>query len=218
MNCRIVQTSGNRNLFQLARKQALMLLLVFSFCSVAFAQPANDDPCNAIALTVAATCTYTTYTNAAATASTGVPAPGCANYLGGDVWFSIVVPAGGSFVIDSQTGVITDGGMAVYSGTCAGLTLISCDDDSSPNGLMPKLTITGQTAGNTVWVRFWEYGNNNNGTFGICVTLPPPPPANDNPCNAIALPVTTTCTYATYTNAGATATAGVPAPGCANYA
>jgi hypothetical protein len=78
-------------LFGKTKKQTYLLLLVFALCSNVFAQPANDDPCNAIALTVAATCTYTTYTNAAATASTGVPAPGCANYLGGDVWFTVVV-------------------------------------------------------------------------------------------------------------------------------
>ncbi|HMJ47678.1 MAG TPA: SprB repeat-containing protein, partial [Ferruginibacter sp.] len=213
----IEQASRSKSLFQLVKKQAYLLLVLFAFCSNAFAQPANDDPCNAIALPVAATCTYATYTNAAATASAGVPAPGCANYLGGDVWFTVVVPAGGAFKIDTQTGVITDGGMAIYQGTCTGLTLISCDDDSSPNGLMSQINASGLTPGAIIWVRFWEYGNNNNGTFGICVTLPPPPPANDDPCNAISLTATATCTYATYTNAGATPTAGVPAPGCANY-
>ena len=217
MNCGIVQTSCIKILFPQTKKQVSLLLLVLAFCSNVFAQPANDDPCNAIPLTAAATCTYTTYTNALATGSTGVPAPGCANYLGGDVWFTVVVPAGGGVIIDGQTGVVTDGGMAIYQGTCTGLTLISCDDDSSPNGLMPQITASGLTPGSTIWVRFWEYGNNNNGTFGICVTLPPPAPANDNPCNAITLPVTATCTYATHSNAGATATTGVPAPGCANY-
>jgi len=139
MNCGIVQTCSIRLLFQQLKKQANLLLLVFVFSSNAFAQPANDDPCNAITLTVTATCTYTTYTNAAASASPGVPAPGCANYLGSDVWFSVVVPAGGAFRIDTQSGIITDGGMAIYQGSCTGLTLISCDDDSSPNGLMPGL-------------------------------------------------------------------------------
>jgi len=104
-----------------------------------------------------------------------VPAPGCANYLGSDVWFQVTVPTGGSLVIDTQTGVMTDGGIAIYSGTCTGLTLINCNDDSSPNGLMPLISANGLTPGSTIWVRVWEYGNNNNGTFGICVRIPAPP-------------------------------------------
>ena len=179
--------------------------------------PANDDPCNAVLLTVDATCTYQTFTNENATGSIGVPAPGCAGYSGGDVWFKVVVPAGGAIKFDTQTGAMTDAGMAIYSGTCSGLTLIQCDDNSSPNGAMPLITAGGLTPGDTVWVRVWENGNNNNGTFGICVTLPPPPPANDNPCSATELTPATTCTYQTFTNENATNTPGVPAPGCASY-
>ncbi|NVO01905.1 MAG: hypothetical protein HXX09_04315, partial [Bacteroidetes bacterium] len=141
----------------------------------------NDEPCNAIALTPTSTCSYTTYTNAGATATAGVTAPGCSSYSGGDVWFSVVVPAGGSLIFDSQTGVITDGGMALYSGTCGSLTLIACDDDGSVNGLMPMISATSLVAGSTIWVRFWEYGNDNNGTFGLCVTAPTPPPVQP-PC------------------------------------
>jgi hypothetical protein len=132
----------------------------------------NDDCSSAIPLTVTSACSYSTYTNAAATASTGVPAPGCANYLGNDVWFKAVVPATGILTVDTQTGVITDSGMAFYSGTCGALTLIACDDDSSANGLMSSITITGQTPGTTIYIRVWEYGNDNNGTFGICATSP----------------------------------------------
>jgi hypothetical protein len=134
----------------------------------------NDNCTGAIAITPSTSCTYTTYTNAGATASAGVPAPGCANYLGGDVWFSVVVPSTGAITINSIEGVITDGGMAVYTGTCAGLTLLQCDDDSSINGLMPYMVLTGLTPNSTLWIRFWEYGNDNNGTFGLCVTAPIP--------------------------------------------
>ncbi|MEP7166061.1 MAG: proprotein convertase P-domain-containing protein, partial [Ferruginibacter sp.] len=179
--------------------------------------PANDDPCNAIPLTVGAACSYSNYTNENATGTTGVPAPGCSSYLGGDVWFSVVVPAGGALIFDTQTGVVTDGGMAIYSGTCNALTLIACDDDASTNGLMPMINAAGLTPGSTLWIRVWEYGNDNNGTFGICVTTPPPPPTNDDPCNAFILPVNNSCNFAYYTNVGATSTTGVPAPGCGNY-
>ena len=146
---------------------------------------AFDEPCGAQPLPVNISCSYSTYSNASATASAGVPAPGCANYAGGDVWFTIVVPASGSFTIDTQPGVMTDSGMALYTGTCGALTLLECDDDDSANGLMSSITRSGMTPGTTVWIRVWEFGNDNNGTFGICATLPPPPPTNDNCNNAI---------------------------------
>ena len=139
----------------------------------------NDDPCGAIILTPTVSCTYNTYTNLNATATsttTGgpIPVPGCGGYSGGDVWFQITVPPSGILIIDSQTGVILDSGMAMYSSsdnTCNGLfTLIECDDDDSPNGAMSYINRVGLTPGSVVFVRFYEFGNDNNGTFGICVT------------------------------------------------
>ena len=176
----------------------------------------NDDCINAIALPVNALCSYSTYSTSGATDSTGIPAPGCSDYAGGDVWFSAVVPANGIIQIDTVQGVVTDGGMAIYSGSCGSLTLIECDDDDSDNGLMPYIQRSGLTPGSTVYIRFWEYGNDNTGTFGICVTTPTPP-VNDNPCSSIELNVNTTCAFQTFTTIAATATTGVPAPGCGNY-
>ncbi|MEY8848051.1 T9SS sorting signal type C domain-containing protein [Psychroserpens sp. XS_ASV72] len=166
--------------------------------------PANDDPCSAQTLTVNATCSFTTYTNANATASTGVPAPGCASYSGGDVWFTATVPASGNITIDTDSGVMTDSGMAIYSGTCGSLSLIECDDDDSTNGAMSSITRTGLTPGSTIYIRVWEYGNNNNGTFDICVTEPAPPPSNDEPCNADPLTTGTSCTSVSGTIENAT--------------
>lgn len=151
--------------------------------------PANDNPCGAVNLPANASCVNTSATTANATATTGVPAPGCANYAGGDVWFTVTVPAGGTVTVSTTAGVVTDGGMALYTATaCNGtFTLISCNDDS--NGLMPAITATGLTPGSTVYVRFWEYGNDNPGSFSICATLPPAPAGNDDPCTAISLAV-----------------------------
>jgi hypothetical protein len=196
----------------------------FSICAQAGAgggsAPANDDPCSATAITVGATCSYSSYTNSNATASAGVPAPGCANYSGGDVWFSVTVPASGNLIFDTNTGTITDGGMAIYTGTCGALSLVTCNDDGSSNGLMPMISQPGLTPGATVWIRVWEYGNDSNGSFSLCVYdggSTGGAPANDNPCNATTVAVGTSCTFSTYTNANATATAGVTAPGCASY-
>lgn len=183
--------------------------------------PTNDNPCGATPLTVGTTCSYTTGNTALATATTGPPAPGCANYAGGDVWFSAVVPASGRLVIDTQTGGVTDGGMALYTtspNTCSGtFTLVECDDDDSGNGLMPMIDRSGLTPGSTVWIRFWEYGNDSPGSFQICAYAPTPP-ANDEPCGATVLPVTGSCSPVGGTTLFAGGTVGPPAPTCANYA
>ncbi len=131
----------------------------------------NDNCSGAIPLTINTSCSYTNYTNVGATASSGVPAPGCASYSGGDVWFSFVVPANGTVTVDTQTGSITDSGMAWYTGTCGSLTLLECDDDDSANGTMSSITRTGLTPGTTIYVRFWDY-NDGFGSFGICATSP----------------------------------------------
>lgn len=144
--------------------------------------PANDECAGAISLSVGASCSFAQYTTANATSSAGAPAPGCASYSGGDVWFSAVVPATGRLVLDSNTGGVTDGGMAIYSGNCGVLTLIECDDDDSANGLMPSIDRSGLTPGSTVYIRFWEYSNDNPGTFSICAYAPAPP------CNAPGTP------------------------------
>ena len=133
--------------------------------------PVNDEPCKAIYISASSTCTFNTYTNEAATATVGPPAPGCASYSGGDVWFKTKVPFSGELTIDTKDFTITDGGMAIYSGRCNSLNLITCDDNSG-NGSMPKINSKSLSPGDTIWIRVWEYGNNNNGTFGICITKP----------------------------------------------
>jgi len=155
--------------------------------------PAANDECGtAIPLTVGTSCSYSTYSNVGATASVGVPAPGCANYVDDDVWFTAVVPTCGRLIIDTQIGGITDGGMAIYSGTCGSLTLIECDDDDSGNGAMSMIDRSGLTPSSTIYIRVWEYGGDIQGSFGICVYDPLPPCAGTPAAGTIlAAPVTT---------------------------
>ncbi|WP_155958850.1 GEVED domain-containing protein [Flavobacterium limnosediminis] len=168
-------TAGNTYLIRIYSNSSGSNQGTFTLCiTTPPTPPANDEPCSAISLTVNTTCTYTAYTNANATASAGVPAPSCSLYSGGDVWFSVVVPANGEVTVDTQTGGMTDSGMAWYTGTCGALTLLACDDDSSTNGNMSSITRTGLTPGTTIWIRIFEYGNNNNGTFGICASTSTP--------------------------------------------
>jgi len=158
--------------------------------------PSNDDPCSASALTVGTSCSFSTYTNTCATNSVttvGAPSGSCASYAGGDVWFTAVVPSGGSLTFDSNTGVITDSGMEIYRGTCGALTSIECDDDDGV-GNMSMIAATGLVPGETIWIRFWEFGGNNNGTFSLCV-YDPCPPCNGAPTagTATATPNNTSC-------------------------
>jgi len=104
----------------------------------------NDEPCTAVELPISGECNFEYFINTGATTSDNenIPAPGCAFYQGGDVWFTVTVPANGHVIIDGMTGSLFDCGMAIYSevenGGCDGaLQLIDCDDDSSVNGNMP---------------------------------------------------------------------------------
>ena len=174
----------------------------FQICvtGTATAAPTNDEPCNAIQLpVVTATCQYGFYTTIGATTTAGAPTPsacvgGSAPQQGGfqagtqDVWFSITVPASGNVDVtcfpNGGAGYITDAAMALYSGTCGSLTQIACSDDhnypGSSNDLLPLISASGLTPGNTVYLRFWDYGLGA-GNFGICASTV----TNDNCSNAL---------------------------------
>jgi hypothetical protein len=133
--------------------------------------PANDDCANAIALTIGENITSNPIvgTNVSATNS-NPPAPGCGGFSGGDVWYSVVVPATGNVTIETSgvTGSdITDTAIAVYAGDCNGLTLLSCDDDSSTNGNFSLITLNGLNPGQTLYINVWEYFNDSFGEFQI---------------------------------------------------
>ena len=174
----------------------------FQICitGTATAAPTNDNPCNAIQLpTVTSTCQYGFYTTNGATTTVGPPTPsacvgGNAPQQGGfqsgtqDVWFAVTVPSSGNVDITSYpnggSGYITDGVMALYSGTCSSLTQIACSDDNnypgSSNDLLPFISASGLTAGSTVYVRYWDWGLGG-GNFGICASTV----TNDNCANAL---------------------------------
>ncbi|MDC3259993.1 PKD domain-containing protein, partial [bacterium] len=153
----------------------------------------SDFPCGAQNLPVNAACNFTEMDGNAWTAS-GVadPGGGCGqgNYdLDPDAWFTVIVPPSGSVIVTTGAGNIDDGVMMIYSGPCNALTLIDCNDDA-PASTMPEISLTGQTPGATLWVRFveWDYQLGNT-TFEICASEPPASPPNDDPCGAIAMTV-----------------------------
>jgi hypothetical protein len=132
--------------------------------------PANNLCANAQVLTPGGTFTTNPVigTNVAATASTQI-APSCANYQGGDVFYSVVVPASGSITIATAANTgspVLDTGLEVYSGTCGNLVSVSCNDDFGGNGLS-NIALTGRTPGEVLIIRVWEFGNDAFGTFQV---------------------------------------------------
>lgn len=137
---------------------------------------AQDEICNGIFLNPRCTTNgFYTYSNEWATGSPQA-APSCGNYLGGDLWFKTIVPNSGKLDIITQQGVVWDGAMAVYAASsCSGaLTQLACDDDSGPD-FMPQVSLTGLNRGDSIFIRFWEFGNDDlKGSFQIAVYDPNP--------------------------------------------
>ncbi|WP_296385012.1 CUB domain-containing protein [Winogradskyella sp.] len=174
-------------------KKLLFLLIIFTTCIKGFSQ---DDPCNAIPLPLSAfgSCTYAIGDNTGATDSDltnpNIDAPtGCdpvsANYNGADVWFYIDLgPTTTSIQIDLThigTSNFDDGVAALYTGTCGGtLTIVECDDDSGSGTLEANFSVlNGLTPSTRVYIRVWEWGGFDEGTFNICAS------EVEDPCNSI---------------------------------
>lgn len=174
----------------------------FQICitGAATAAPTNDEPCNAIQLPeVTSECQYGFFTTNGATTSVGPPIPsacagGSAPQQGGfqsgtqDVWFAITVPSSGNVDVTAYpnggAGYITDGVMALYSGSCSSLTQIACSDDNdypgTGNDYLPFISASGLTPGTTVYLRYWDWGLGG-GDFGICASTV----TNDDCANAL---------------------------------
>jgi hypothetical protein len=135
----------------------------------------NDDPCGAIDLALTSNCNFSSYTNVNATATSGIPAPGCGNYSGGDVWFRFTATASALVTIRATAGSLTNASMALYQASaCNGtFTLIACDNTSGP-GNMPFLSMTPLELipGTTYYLRVWGNGGNT-GTFNLCANTAP---------------------------------------------
>ena len=204
---------------------SLPLFLFFHFQT--YAQTVNDLCSGAITLTVGVTCNNTLVVKDGTETDSGISNPGCAGYVGADVWYKLVMPASGAVRVETDVddGSVTDGGMAIYVGAdCNNLTLLDCDDNGnyrSPNRF-EAISIK-QPAGSTIYVRVWEYNEVRSGTFNICAyeISNPADATNDDCIDAIELVVNTTCTPIIGTTSGATPSEDIdvtiPDPGCANY-
>jgi len=110
------------------------------------------------------------------TGSTGEPAaPAC--WIAGSmntVWYTAVAPASGKLKIKVTAGSLGDPQVAVYSGSCGSLSLVSgaCNEDAAGCGSTAssdaELNLTGLSSGTTYYIRVDGY-NNTVGTFSVFV-------------------------------------------------
>jgi len=178
-------------------------LLVFACLSSIYlwAQPANDDVCNATMLTIGADCSATIpYTNIGATTQNEEPVGDCYGDFSVEqsVWFTFVPTSSAvSITTDFAGSGMQDNQLAVFelAGTdCAvlsNLIQIACNEDIQPNpvntdfnaGLAPFLVVPGTT----YYVQVDGYNvvdDYNEGSFCILVTEENPP-SNDECNNAV---------------------------------
>ncbi len=157
--------------------------------------PGNDDCDGGIALTVG-TSRSSNAINVdlgGATDSSSAPSPDCASYQGGDVWYTAVVPASGNLIIEAFGINDIDTGLEVYSGDCNTLNYIDCDDDGGDD-TYSKLTLSGRTPNETIYIRIWEYSTEISTAMFQISAYELIPPVNDNCEGGIALTVGTSQT------------------------
>ncbi len=208
-------------------KKLLSVLVLFFFVLITKTNCvasglSGDDPCDAIALTVASTCTPVVGSNTGATNST-VPDVACdGGSSDGDIWFYAVVPAGGEMTIITSPGTLSDIGIAIYTGAnCSTLVLNSCvSGGNAINPAMPYKSLTGLTPGNTIWIRAWDVNNDQTGTFNICVVtcnLTVGINGQSTGCSANPTQICASGTYSSYSWTGGATTSCINVNSTGNY-
>ena len=127
----------------------------------------NDDPCNAIPVTVNPDqlCgSVTTSTTASASQTSGVT-NSCWGTADDDVWFYFVATDVFHEVsVLNANGTSTDMYHAVYSGGCTpgSLTNLTCNDGDVS-------TVSGLTIGQTYYIQVYTYYSGDNASFDLCI-------------------------------------------------
>ncbi len=150
----------------------------------------NDWDFHALPITLAAPrdTTHPSYyvNNNGATNSHGSE-PTCANFQGGDVWFKFVAPTTGAVNIIRQTaGGIGVLGYALYHNDYSS-TVEYCNSISDvSSSLNKRYLIKDLVAGDTYYLRMWDYNNND---FGIAQFYLETIEVNDEAANAKTITV-----------------------------
>jgi hypothetical protein len=133
--------------------------------------PVNNNCADALPLTVGTVCNYSSYTNRYATSeATSVgPNPSCGFYRGGDVWFTLTMPLSGKLTIQRQNVSGVNAQFALYSGSCGSFTQLSCAQLSSTINFNDTAY-----AGQTLYLRLYNYNSDEGGDFNLCAFDPSP--------------------------------------------
>ena len=150
----------------------------FAFSTLA-TPPANNNLCNATALTIDVTPAGDAYTMVGATSEAGEGAGTCFDSgVNASVWFTFVAPASGEVQVstDIAGGTLTDTEISVFEGPsdCNDVSTLGselgCDQDGGTvvayNSI---LNLTSLTPGSTYYVQVDRWGTASDGTFGIQV-------------------------------------------------
>ncbi|MFN8273672.1 MAG: PKD domain-containing protein [Flavobacteriaceae bacterium] len=171
----------------LLHKLLFSIVVFFAGITSLWAQPTNDLCSAAQVLTVeVGTCTSAFYTNVAATTTGNPTTPPCWNpaTMSNTVWFSFVATTADVEIGTNFGGTLSNTQIAVYSGTCASLNLLACQEDVNTAGglLFNNVVLHGLTVGNTYYIAVDGNGTQT-GTFGICIQqaapVGPPLPTQD---------------------------------------
>lgn len=157
-------------LVSVTNNQDTSCTLVSPFLTQSSCPPNNDECSGAINLIPGGTFDQNEITSANFGAlASSVPNPGCTGSAFLDVWYKVIVPTSGSITIETkqEPGGLNDTGLAVYSGNCSNLNLLQCDNDSGSDPLHAKVTLTGRTPGEEIFIRVWDFGGNDFSLFRI---------------------------------------------------
>ncbi|MEM8907764.1 MAG: hypothetical protein AAGD05_07955, partial [Bacteroidota bacterium] len=171
----------------LVTKNSLIVLLVLSLATSAWAQPANDDCTDARVLTdVMDWCSANEEFNNIGAVPSGFGPPSCFAASENDVWFAFTAVATDVVIVVKGNTTVAPGGslvnpqVALYFGDCQGtINQVGCE---TPNvGLnIAELYEGGMVVGQTYYIRV-QGGSGATGTFQLCVDNfnPPVQPGSD---------------------------------------
>ncbi len=192
---------------------------VYSFSPIPNSLPSNDLCANAKVIPYnIGSCQVSSGTVTGATSAGSPSAPACWSPATSenDVWFFVSKPLGQTTMIissDNITGTCNPFAteLAVYSGSCAALSLVGCASNGGTlNPQSAVLALTGLPAAATGYYIRVEGDALSTGIFQICVK------ANNDECfGATLLTPEFTCNYFYSTSAGATNSTTLPLPSAA---
>lgn len=138
-------------------------------------------------------------TNISATIS-NVPLSVC-DALRKDTWFTVIIPSSGSLTIETSqadSNSIFDTVMAVYSGIPANLIYVDCNDDLDSLSGFSKVSVSGRSPGEKLYVSVWRFGDSGIGDFKVSAFDGSILSTNQNNIESVSLypnPATTTLNF-----------------------